>query len=169
MSNEWCKWSNKRLGHDSSKFTPSSSKWRREWKKTSSGRRLWRQRISRADKVSISPTFYAKLFCTNLVCKAFLYVQFDFVIFWQKNISAKVLRKILVKLAKGRKMYDNCIWKLERLFKNTFLNVLAFWQSHQKNDGNNSRKGDLKWNLEKLTDDQIEGILNERVTHFGEG
>ncbi len=28
------------------------------------------------DQVSISPTFYARLFCTNVVCEVFLYLHF---------------------------------------------------------------------------------------------
>jgi len=51
--------------------------------------------------VSISPTFYEQLFCTKLLCAAFLYLQFGFIFFWQKNIGAKVARKMLVKLAIG--------------------------------------------------------------------
>ncbi len=45
--------------------------------------------LFRPDQVSISATFYVKLFCKKVFCKTFLYLQFDFVIFWQKNIGAK--------------------------------------------------------------------------------
>jgi hypothetical protein len=48
--------------------------------------------------VSISPTFHEQLFNANVFFKAFLYLQFGFVIFWQKNIGAKAARKTLVKL-----------------------------------------------------------------------
>jgi len=34
-------------------------------------------------------------------CAAFLYLQFGFVIFWQKNIDAKAALKMLLKLTKG--------------------------------------------------------------------
>jgi hypothetical protein len=37
-------------------------------------------------------------FCTKVFCSAFLYLQFGFVIFWQKNIGAKTARKVMVKL-----------------------------------------------------------------------
>ena len=49
-------------------------------------------------QVSISPTFYEQLFCTKVFFAAFLYLQFGFVIFWQKEIGAKDVHKILVKL-----------------------------------------------------------------------
>ncbi len=52
-------------------------------------------------QVSISPTFYQQLFHTKKYCKAFLYTQFGFVIFWRKNISAKGALKMLVKLTSG--------------------------------------------------------------------
>ncbi len=39
--------------------------------------------------MQISPTFYEQLFCTKVFCAAFLKLQFGFVIFWQKEISAK--------------------------------------------------------------------------------
>ena len=48
--------------------------------------------------VSISATFYKQLFCTKAFCAAFLYLQFVFVIFWQKEIGAKAACKVLVKL-----------------------------------------------------------------------
>jgi len=49
-------------------------------------------------QVSISPTFYDCLFRTKVLCTAFLYLQFGFVIFWCKNIGAKAARKTLLKL-----------------------------------------------------------------------
>ena len=52
-------------------------------------------------KVSISSTFYAQLFCTKVLCAAFLHLRFGFVIFCQKNISAKAARKMLMKLVTG--------------------------------------------------------------------
>ena len=50
------------------------------------------------DYGSISPTFYAQLFCTKVFSAAFLYLQFGFVFVWRKNIGAKAARKMLVKL-----------------------------------------------------------------------
>jgi len=51
--------------------------------------------------VSISPTFYEQLLHTKVICKAFMYLQFGFVICWQKEIGAKAARKMLVKLTAG--------------------------------------------------------------------
>jgi len=48
--------------------------------------------------VSISSTFYARLFCKKVFCTVFQ-LQFGFVIFWHKNIGAKAARKMLMKLA----------------------------------------------------------------------
>ena len=49
--------------------------------------------------MSISPTFYEQLFCTQVSCSAFLCLQFGFVIFCQKEIGAKATGEILVKLS----------------------------------------------------------------------
>jgi len=38
------------------------------------------------------------IFCTKVFCSAFLYLQFGFVIFWQRNIGAKAACEVLVKL-----------------------------------------------------------------------
>jgi hypothetical protein len=43
--------------------------------------------------VSISPTFYARLFCTKVLRKAFLSLHFRFELFWCKNIGANALKK----------------------------------------------------------------------------
>ncbi len=56
---------------------------------------------SSQDKVSISPTFYELLFRTKLYFKVFLWLQFGFVIFCQKNIVEKAAPKMLVTLTKG--------------------------------------------------------------------
>jgi len=37
----------------------------------------------------------------KVFCEAFIYLQFGFVILWQKNISAKAACKMLVKLTAG--------------------------------------------------------------------
>jgi hypothetical protein len=52
-------------------------------------------------QVSISPTFYEYLFCMKVLCKAFLYLHFGFVIFCRKNIIEKCVRKMLMKLTTG--------------------------------------------------------------------
>jgi hypothetical protein len=48
--------------------------------------------------VPISPIFYKQLFCTKVICAAFLCLQFGFVIFWPKDFGAKAAHKMLVKL-----------------------------------------------------------------------
>jgi len=46
------------------------------------------------DQVSISSTLYVHLLHTKVFYAAFLYLQFGFVIFWQKNIIKKAVRKM---------------------------------------------------------------------------
>ena len=53
-------------------------------------------------KVSISPTFYERLFCTKVFRAAFLYLHCRFKLFRCKEIGAKAARKMLVKLTQGR-------------------------------------------------------------------
>jgi hypothetical protein len=48
--------------------------------------------------VSISTIFYEQLFCTKVICAAFLCLKFGFVIFWRKDFGAKAAHKMLVKL-----------------------------------------------------------------------
>ncbi len=38
------------------------------------------------------------IFCMNVLCAAFLYLHFGFIIFWHKNIGAKGTHKMLMKL-----------------------------------------------------------------------
>ncbi len=45
--------------------------------------------------------FTQEFFCTKVLCTAFLQLHFGFVIFWCKNIGAKVAYKILIKLTPG--------------------------------------------------------------------
>ena len=47
----------------------------------------------------ISPTFYEQFFRMKVFRKAFLYLQFMFVIFWYRKIGKKAARNMLVKLA----------------------------------------------------------------------
>jgi hypothetical protein len=49
-------------------------------------------------QLSISPTFYARLFRAKVSRKAFLHLDLSFVLFWRKNIGAKAARNMLVKL-----------------------------------------------------------------------
>jgi len=51
--------------------------------------------------VSISTTFYERLFCTKVLGVDFLKLQLGFVIFWQKNIGTQAACKMLMKLTKG--------------------------------------------------------------------
>jgi len=44
------------------------------------------------------PKFYKQFFCTKVFCADFIYLQFGFVIFLQKNIGAKAHCKMLVEL-----------------------------------------------------------------------
>ena len=46
----------------------------------------------------VSPTFYEQLIHKKMFCSVFMYVQFVFVIFWQKKIGEKAAQKLLVKL-----------------------------------------------------------------------
>jgi len=60
-------------------------------------------------KVSISPTFYERLFHTKGFCEAFLKFQFGFVIFWLKVIGTKAACEMLVKLTSGVN-FINVLW-----------------------------------------------------------
>ena len=51
--------------------------------------------------MSISPIFYEQLFRKKDFCAAFMYIQFGFVILWQKDFGAKTAHKMLVKLTPG--------------------------------------------------------------------
>jgi len=48
--------------------------------------------------VSILPTFYKQFIYSKAFFEAFFYLQFGFVIIWHKNISAKAVDKMLIKL-----------------------------------------------------------------------
>ncbi len=50
------------------------------------------------DQVSISPTFYVRLFRTKVLRKAYLRLNFRFVLFWHENIGRKAALKMLAKL-----------------------------------------------------------------------
>jgi hypothetical protein len=53
-------------------------------------------------QLTISPTFYALLFCTKVLARSFLHIYFRFLHFWRKNIDAKAAPKMLVKLTPGQ-------------------------------------------------------------------
>jgi hypothetical protein len=52
-------------------------------------------------EVSISPTFYARLFRTKVLHKAFLYLNFRYELLWAKKYWHKCAYKMLVKLTRG--------------------------------------------------------------------
>ena len=54
------------------------------------------------DQVSISPTFYEQPSRAQVLCAAFMCLQFGFVFFWQKEVGAKAACKMLVKLTAGQ-------------------------------------------------------------------
>jgi hypothetical protein len=58
--------------------------------------------MDRVDQVSISPTFHDQLFHIKVYFIAFLYSQFGFIIFCQKNINAKASCEKLMKLTTVR-------------------------------------------------------------------
>jgi len=41
-----------------------------------------------------------EFFCAKMLCAAFLYLQFDFVTFWQKKIGEKAACKMLMKFTR---------------------------------------------------------------------
>ena len=47
---------------------------------------------------AIRITFHKHILCTEVFCTVFPYLQFEFVVFWHKEINAKAARKMLVKL-----------------------------------------------------------------------
>jgi hypothetical protein len=51
--------------------------------------------------VSISSIIYEQIFCTKVFGRAFMCLQFGFVIFWQKDFSTKAANKVLVKMTPG--------------------------------------------------------------------
>jgi len=54
---------------------------------------IFKEDKEHAMQVSISPTFYEQLYCTKVLSVAFLYLEFVFVFFWQKDFSKKVVVK----------------------------------------------------------------------------
>jgi len=78
-------------------------------------------------QVSISSTFYAQLSCTKLFCAAFLQLQFGLAIFWHKNIGAKAVHEMLMKLTS------------EHIFKQHYLirhHLYHFGITRQKRERN---------------------------------
>jgi len=65
-------------------------------------------------QVSISKAFYVQLFWSKVFRAAFLYLQFGFVIFSQKNIGAKAPCKMLMKLTTGAQPHRHGRGRVER-------------------------------------------------------
>ena len=61
---------------------------------------LLRKRFGKIVSRSISPTVYARLFCTKVVRVAFLYLLLRFFL-WQMDIGTKAARKMLEKKTQG--------------------------------------------------------------------
>jgi len=74
-------------------------------------------------KVLISPTFGEQFFAQNYITVAFLYLQFGFVIFWQKNIGAKASRKMFMKLTSGLLFNKNV---MSLIFTSGFIAWILF-------------------------------------------
>jgi hypothetical protein len=51
---------------------------------------------------SISPTFYARLFCTKVLCNAFFCLKYGLNFFWHNETAANALVKLLVKLTTAK-------------------------------------------------------------------
>jgi len=67
---------------------------------------------------------------SKVLCAAFLYLQFGFVIFWRKDYGAKAAHKMLVKLTKGQCYRDECDAKVPQkmrhnYFVSTYLTLFA--------------------------------------------
>jgi hypothetical protein len=82
-------------------------------------------------------------------CTAFLHLQFGFVIFWQKNISAKAARKMLMKWTPGVDFTDTFAWifplnKMRSFFgKRCSPNGKLIWQILPYMKGNLQRRRKL--------------------------
>ncbi len=74
-------------------------------------------------QMPISTAFYEQLFCTKVFGTAFMCSQFGFVIFWWKDIGAKVDHNMLLKLTSGEKI------SFERFLINAKARamMLTFW------------------------------------------
>ena len=71
--------------------------------------------------MSISPTLCEQLFCTKVFCPASLYLQYGFIIFWQKEFGAKAVPKMLVKLT--------TVWRWCNSFlENCFAMMVQVWK-----------------------------------------
>ncbi len=80
--------------------------------------------------MSISPTFYARVFCTKVLCEAFLYSHLRFELFLAQEYWDKCSYKMLVKLTTGVNL-ANVFWAgfLYECYASKFLySVLLCWK-----------------------------------------
>ncbi len=76
-----------------------------------------------ANLESISPTFYAQLFCTKVLRAAFLHVNFRFKLFLVQEYWRKCAQKMLVKLTP--KVEEN--WGCSNDFRTKKLLLKCWW------------------------------------------
>jgi hypothetical protein len=73
-------------------------------------------RIDGSNQVSISPTFYARLYCTKVSREAFLCFHFRFELFLAQEYWCKWAHKILVKSTTGLQSPKSyTVWKIRHL------------------------------------------------------
>jgi len=63
--------------------------------------------------VSISRIFHGQLFHMKDFCAAFMCLQFGLVIFWRKDLGAKTVQKMLLKLTPGGKKCNGVFVKFQ--------------------------------------------------------
>ena len=80
-------------------------------------------------QVSISSTFYEQHLCTKVFCTALLCLQFEFIIFCQKEIGTKAARELLVKL---NSVVDNTIETSGSKGKSVPIDRITLLPSYQK-------------------------------------
>jgi len=59
---------------------------------------FWNVYATKGNKVSISSTIHKDLFHSKVLFAVFLFIHFDFIIFWANNIGAKAAGKMFIKL-----------------------------------------------------------------------
>jgi hypothetical protein len=83
--------------------------------------------------VSISPTFYALLFCTKVLREVFWYIHYKFELLLAQNYWRKCAQKMLVKLTTllptlMEQQRDNSSFEIEKYFakKSEIILILTF-------------------------------------------
>ncbi len=92
------------------------------------------------EKDLISPTFYPRLFCTKVLCKAFLYLHFRFELLLAKEYWRKCAYKMLVKLTQDQSFFSQhrFFFQLRKSIANDFRVRLTWfnadsWLNLQRN------------------------------------